>query len=90
MQLFNSVVIWIRQYEYKHLHCESVVTMHHIQTIMINNNGKRVLFSPVPNLGAAVLEELEEFWYHNVEGSVQSVAVQQLRRVLADFLQRSK
>ena len=45
---------------------------------------------PLPDLGAAVLEELEELWYHDVEGSVQSVAVQQLRRVLADLLQCSK
>ena len=47
-------------------------------------------FPPVPNLGAAVLEELEEFGDHNVERSVQSVAVEQLRRVLADLLQCSK
>ena len=44
----------------------------------------------VPYLGTAVLEELKEFGDHNVEGSVQSVAVQQLRRVLADLLQCSK
>lgn len=46
--------------------------------------------SSVPYLGAAVLEELKEFGDHNVEGSVQSVTVQQLRRVLANLLQCSK
>lgn len=45
---------------------------------------------PVPNLRATVLEELKEFRNHNIEWSVQSVAVQQLRRVLADLLQCSK
>lgn len=37
-----------------------------------------------------MLEELKKFRYHNVEGPVQSVAVQQLRRVLADLLQCPK
>lgn len=37
-----------------------------------------------------MLEELKEFGYHYVEGSVQSVAVQQLRRILADLLQCAK
>lgn len=46
--------------------------------------------SSIPYLGAAVLEELEEFGDHDVEGPVESVAVQQLRRVLADLLQCSK
>lgn len=81
--------IWIRQYEYKHLHCQSDVSIHHAQTLMTDNQ-KGLLLSPVPNLGAAVLEELKEFRYHNVEGSVQSVTVQQLRRVFADLLQCSK
>lgn len=51
---------------------------------------QRLLLSPVPNLRAAMLEELKEFRYHNVEGSIQSVTVQQLRRVLADLLQCAK
>ena len=54
------------------------------------NKQKLVTFSLVPNLRTAVLEELKEFGDHNVERSVQSVAVQQLRRVLADLLQCSK
>lgn len=45
---------------------------------------------PVPNLWATVLEELKKFRNHNVEWLVQSVTVQQLRRVLADLLQCSK
>lgn len=68
----------------------SDVGMHHAQMLMAETNKKRRLLSLVPNLGTAVLEELKEFWYHNVEGSVQSVAVQQLRRVFADLLQCSK
>lgn len=58
---------------------KSDVVMHHAQMLLTDNNQKFVTFSPVPNLGAAVLEELKEFRNHNVEGSVQSVAVQQLR-----------
>lgn len=46
--------------------------------------------SSIPYLGAAVLEELEEFGDHDVERPVESIAVQQLRRVLADLLQCSK
>ncbi len=57
---------------------------------MTGNHQTCVTVSAVPDLGAAVLEELKEFRNHDVEGSVQSVAVQQLRRVLADLLQRSK
>lgn len=45
---------------------------------------------PVPNLWATVLEELKKFRNHKVEWSVQSVTVQQLRRVLTDLLQCSK
>lgn len=37
-----------------------------------------------------MLEELKEFRNHKVEGPVQSVTVQQLRRVLADLLQRTE
>lgn len=37
-----------------------------------------------------MLEELKEFRNHKVERSVQSIAVQQLRRVLADLLQRTE
>ena len=35
-----------------------------------------------------MLEELQELGDHDVERPVQSLAVQQLRRVLADLLQR--
>ena len=43
-----------------------------------------------PDLGAAVFEELQELWDHDVQGSAQGIAVQQLGRVLADLLQRSE
>lgn len=43
-----------------------------------------------PDLGAAVFEKLEEFGDHDVERPVQSIAIQQLGRILADLLQRSK
>lgn len=49
--------------------------MHHVQ-MLLTDNQKFVTLSPIPNLGAAVLEELKEFRNHNVEGSVQSVTVQ--------------
>lgn len=41
----------------------------------------------IPDLRAAVLEELEELGDHDVEGPVERIAVQELRRVLADLLQ---
>lgn len=53
-------------------------------------DNQSVFLSPVPNLRAAVLEELEELRNHYVEGSVQSIAVQKLRRILTDLLQCSK
>jgi len=37
-----------------------------------------------------VLEELQELGNHDVERPVQHVAVQDLRRVLADLLQRAE
>lgn len=43
-----------------------------------------------PDLGAAVFEELQEFGDHEVEGLIQSVTVQQFRRVLTDLLQRTE
>lgn len=43
-----------------------------------------------PDLGAAVLEELQELGDHDVERAVQGVAVQQLGGILADLLQGSK
>lgn len=67
-----------------------MLVMHHTQMLITVTFKTTPALSPVPNLGAAVLEELKEFRYHNVEGPVQSVAVQQLRRVLADLLQCSK
>lgn len=82
--------IWVRQYEYKHLHSQSVRCYYASHPDPNLTDQKPVAFSPVPNLGAAVLEELKEFRNHNVEGSVQRIAVQQLRRVLADLLQCSK
>jgi hypothetical protein len=42
------------------------------------------------NFGTVVLEKLQEFWYENVEGSIQCVAVQSLSRILANFLERTK
>lgn len=78
---------WIRQYEYKHLHGQSDVMMHHVQPPLDRTINTAV---PIPDLGAAVLEELEEFGDHDAERPVESVAVQQLRRVLADLLQCSK
>lgn len=43
-----------------------------------------------PDLGAAVLEELQELGDHDVERAVQGVAVQQLGGILADLLQGSE
>ena len=43
-----------------------------------------------PDLGATVLEELEELGDHDVEGPVEGIAVQQFRRFLTDFLQGSE
>lgn len=40
----------------------------------------------LPDLGAAVFEELQEFGDHDVEGAIQSITVQQFRRVLTDLL----
>lgn len=65
--------------------------MHHVQTAFDRQQSENSRSpSSIPYLGAAVLEELEEFGDHDVEGSVESVAVQQLRRVLADLLQCSE
>lgn len=44
----------------------------------------------LPDLGAAVLEKLQELRDHHVERAVQHVAIQDLGRVLADLLQSSK
>lgn len=44
----------------------------------------------LPDLGATVLEELQKLGDHHVEWSVQHVTVQDLSRVLTDFLQCSK
>lgn len=46
--------------------------------------------SHAPDLGTAVLKKLQEFGDHDVERPVQSVTVEQLRRIFADLLQRSK
>ena len=35
----------------------------------------------------AVSEELQELWYQYIEGSVESIAVQHFRRILADLLE---
>lgn len=43
-----------------------------------------------PDLGAAVLEELQELGDHDVEGPVEGIAIQELRRVFTDLLQGSK
>ena len=43
-----------------------------------------------PDLGAAVFEELQKLGDHDVEGPVESVTVQQLRRVLTDLLKSSE
>lgn len=51
---------------------------------------ERCVCGSSPDLGAAVFEELQEFGDHDVEGSIQSVTVQQFRRVLTDLLQRTK
>lgn len=37
--------IWIRQYEYKHLHCESGVRMHHTQMSTTDNQILILFFS---------------------------------------------
>ena len=37
-----------------------------------------------------MLEELQELGYHDVERPVENIAVQDLRRVLTDLLQRSE
>lgn len=75
----------------KNLHGQSEVAMHHVQS-KFDSTLETVALSlfMVPYLGAAVLEELKEFRDHDVERPVESVAVQQLRRVLADLLQCSK
>ena len=44
----------------------------------------------LPDLRTAVLEELQELGDHDVERPVQSLAVQEFWRVLADLLQCSK
>lgn len=46
--------------------------------------------SHAPDLGTAVLKKLQEFGDHDVERPVQSITVEQLRRIFADLLQRSK
>lgn len=43
-----------------------------------------------PDLGAAVLEELQKFGNHDVKRPIESITVQQLGRVLTDLLQSSK
>lgn len=40
----------------------------------------------IPNLGATVLEKLKKLWNHNIKGSVESVAIQELSRIFADLL----
>lgn len=40
----------------------------------------------LPDLRAAVLKELQKFWNHDIERSVQHVTVQNLGRILADLL----
>lgn len=54
----------------------------------INGNGQEA--HQEPDFGAAVLEELEKFGDHDVQRSVQSVAVQELRGILTDFLKSAK
>ena len=44
----------------------------------------------LPNFGALVPEELQELGDEDVERSVDSIAVQDLRIVFTDLLQRSK
>lgn len=51
----------------------------------------RLLGGPhLPDLGATVLKELQELGNHDVEGPVESITIQELRRVFADLLQGSK
>jgi hypothetical protein len=42
------------------------------------------------NFGTVVLEKLQEFWYENVQGSIQCIAVQSFSRILADLLESTK
>lgn len=44
----------------------------------------------LPDLGAIVLEKLQELRDHHIERAVQHVTVQDLSRVLTDLLQSSK
>jgi hypothetical protein len=39
---------------------------------------------------AVMCEELEKLWYQNIEGSVEYIAVQHFRRVLAYLLERTE
>lgn len=57
---------------------------------MLVHGGVYAVRFVLPNLGAAVLEELQEFWDHHIEWAVQHVTVQDLGRVLADLLQSSE
>ena len=50
----------------------------------------RLASSHVPDLGTAVLEELQELGNEDVEGSIEGVRVEGLRRVLADLLEGPK
>jgi hypothetical protein len=42
------------------------------------------------NFGTVVLEKLQEFGYENVQGTIQRVAVQSFRRILANLLECTK
>ena len=44
----------------------------------------------IPNLGAVVLEKLQELGNHDVKRTIQHVAIQDLSRVFTDLLQGSK
>lgn len=40
----------------------------------------------IPNLRTAVLEKLQELWDHDVQRTIQHIAVQDLSRVFTDLL----
>ena len=50
----------------------------------------RLASSNVPDLGTAVLEELQELRNEDIEGSIEDIRVEGLRRILADLLEGPK
>jgi len=40
----------------------------------------------LPDFRTAMFKELKEFWNENIEWSIKSIGIQQLRRILTDFL----